>query len=195
MLTLYFSPGMSSLATHIALNEIGVPFEAKRLSFSVKEQRSTEFLKLNLEGKVPVLVVDGRPITEVAATLYYLAKRYPAAKLIPSNLIGEAETISWMSFIASTVHGARARGWPHAISVNKIAEERLGAGPWALGADYSIADIHLFRVYWRFAPLMKAEGAEFPGLDAHVRRMMERSAVKKTVELETALGIDPPPPR
>lgn len=195
MLTLYFSPGMSSLATRIALYETGAPFEAKRLSFADKEQRSPEYLKLNLEGKVPTLVVDGRPITEVAATLYYLAKRYPDAKLLPTDLIGEAEAISWMSFIASTVHGARRRGWPHAIAMNRIAEERLGARPWALGDNYSVADIHLFRVYWRFAPLMAAEGGKFPGLEAHAQRIMQRPAVKKALDDEMALGIDPPPAR
>src|SRR5213082_1984028 len=76
MLTLYFAPGSSSFAVHIALHEIGVPFEARPMSFAGKELRAPGYLALNPEGKVPTLMIDGRPLTEVAAILYYLAKRF-----------------------------------------------------------------------------------------------------------------------
>ena len=66
MLTLYFAPGSSSMAAHIALHEIGVSFEARPLSFRHRENRAPEYLALNPEGKVPTLVVDGKPLTEVA---------------------------------------------------------------------------------------------------------------------------------
>ncbi len=85
MLTLYMSPGSSSMATHIMLHEIGVDFESRWLSFAKREQHAPEYLALNPDGKVPTLVVDGHPLTEVAATLYYLAKRYPAAGLFPAG--------------------------------------------------------------------------------------------------------------
>ena len=52
MLTLYLSPGASSMAVHIALNEIGAPFETRTLSFARKEHRQPEFLAINPEGKV-----------------------------------------------------------------------------------------------------------------------------------------------
>src|SRR5258708_3175121 len=71
MLTLYFAPGTSSFAVHIALHEIGVPFEGKPMSFK-NDLRSPAYLALNAEGKVPTLLVDGRPLTEVAAILHYL---------------------------------------------------------------------------------------------------------------------------
>ena len=69
MLTLYFSPGSSAMATHIALHEIGVPFEAKLVSLAKGEQHSPEYRTINPEGKVPTLLIDGRKLTEVAATL------------------------------------------------------------------------------------------------------------------------------
>jgi len=68
MLTLYFSPGASSMATHIALNEVGASFELKYIPLHQKANRDTGYLGVNPEGKVPTLVVDGRPLTEVAAT-------------------------------------------------------------------------------------------------------------------------------
>ena len=85
MLTLYFAPGTSSMAPHIALHEIGVKFESCPLSFAKGEQRRSSYLSLNAEGKVPTLMIDGRPLTEVAAILYYLARTYPDAGLLPQD--------------------------------------------------------------------------------------------------------------
>src|SRR5579872_2080245 len=108
MLTLYFAPGSSSFAVHIALHEIGVAFEGKPMSFNGSDLRSPDYLKLNPEGKVPTLLVDGRPLTEVAAILLYLARRFPEAALLPADDIeATAQIVSWMSFIASTIHPAR----------------------------------------------------------------------------------------
>ncbi len=191
MLTLYFAPGASSMAVHIALHEIGVPFEAKPMSFKKNDLRSPDFLKLNREGKVPTLLIDGRPLTEVAAILFYLAKHFPDAELLPrDDLEAEAQAISWMSFIASTLHPARRRGLDHARQVYDIADRRLGSG-WALG-DYSIPDIHLFRLYWRLFNSLKPAPGEFPNLDAHYARMIARPAVQKTIEIESAIGYELP---
>jgi glutathione S-transferase len=64
MLTLYLSPGFSSMAPHIALHEIGVDFETRWISLAKREQYSPEYRALNPEGKVPTLLVDGRPLTD-----------------------------------------------------------------------------------------------------------------------------------
>jgi glutathione S-transferase len=192
MLAFYFAPGTSSMAPHIALHEIGVPFEARPLSFAVNEQRELPYRAINAEGKVPALVIDGRPLTEVAAILFYLARRFPEAALLPSNDIeAEAQVVSWMSFIASTVHPARRQGLEHARTIYGIADTRLGAREWAVGS-YSIADIHLFRLYWRFFNSLKPAPGTFPNLDAHYARMMARPAVQKTIEIESKLGYHLP---
>jgi glutathione S-transferase len=191
MLTLYFAPGSSSMAVHIALHEIGVAFEGKPMSFKKNDMRSPEYLALNPEGKVPMLVVDGQPLTEVAAILFYLAKRYPEAGLLPRDDIeADARALSWMSFAASTLHPARRHGLDHAREVWGIADRRLGNG-WALGR-YSIADIHLFRLYWRLANSLKPAPGTFPNLTAHYARMMARPAVQRTIEIETAIGYELP---
>jgi glutathione S-transferase len=191
MLILYFAPGASSFAVHIALHEIGIPFEGRPMSFRKNDMRSPDYLKLNPEGKVPTLIVDGRPLTEVAAILYYLAKRFPDANLLPHDDIeADAQALSWMSFIASTLHPARQRGLEYATEVYGIADRRLGNG-WAL-QDYSIADIHLFRLYWRLFNSLKPAPETFPNLTAHYARMMARPAVQRTIEVETAVGYELP---
>jgi glutathione S-transferase len=191
MLTLYFAPGSSSFAVHIALHEIGVPFEGKPMSFKNNDMRSPDFLGINPEGKVPTLMVDGRRLTEVAAILFYLARRFPEAELLPRDDIeAQAQALSWMSFIASTLHPARPRGLDRVREVYGIADRRLGSG-WALGR-YSIADIHLFRLYWRMANSLKPGPEEFPNLAAHYARMMARPAVQRTIEIESAIGYELP---
>ena len=191
-LTLYLSPGSSSMAVHIALHEIGAPFEAKPMSFEQNDMRSADFLKINPAGKVPTLLINGRPLTEVAGILFYLARRFPDVGLLPhGDIEAEAHVVSWMSFIASTLHLARRQGLDHVREVYGVADRRLGGG-WILGERYSIADIHLFRVYWRMFNSMKPASGEFPSLDAHYARMMARPAVKKTIEVETAVGYELP---
>jgi glutathione S-transferase len=189
-LTLYFVPGASSMATHIALHEIGVAFESRPLSAAKRETREPAFLAINPEGKVPTLVIDGRPLTEVAATLFYLAKRFPEAGLLPAaDVEAEAQAVSWMSFIAATIHPSWARDADQARSVFALADRRLGRGAWAIG-DYSIADIHLFRLWWRFNNAIQPEPSEFPNLSSHYERMMARPAVQRTCAIEAALGYE-----
>ena len=193
MLALYFAPGSSSMAVHIALQEIGAPFEPIPVSFSRQENRAPAYLALNPEGKVPTLLVDGTPLSEVSAILTYLAKRFPEAALLPNNDIqAEAHAYSWMSFIAATLHPARRLGPEHAAKIYAIADQRLGKGPWVL-QDYSIADIHLFRLFWRFNAALKLSPDGFPNLTAHHARMMARPAVRRTCEIEAAIGYELPP--
>lgn len=142
MLTLYFAPGSSSMAPHIALHEIGAPFESRPISLAKGETRTPAYLALNPEGKVPTLLIDGRPLTEVAAILFYLARRFSAAGLLPEgDLEAEArahlvDVVHRRDRASSATPGDRAcpRRVRHRGSA--IGESRVGAG------RYSIADIH-----------------------------------------------------
>jgi len=192
MLTLYFAPGSSSMAPHIALQEVGADFEARPMSFKKNDIRSPEYLRINPAGQVPTLLIDGRVLTEVAGILFYLAKRFPVAKLLPDvDIEAEAQVVSWMSFIASTLHPARQKGIDHARQVYGVADKRLGPR-WVLGERYSIADIHLFRLYWRLFNSQKPQPGTFPNLDPHYARMMARPAVQRTIAAESAVGYELP---
>jgi len=192
MLILYFAPGSSSMAAHIALHEVGAAFEGRPMSFKKDDMHSPDFLKINPAGTVPTLLIDGRVLTEVAGILFYLARSFPEAALLPhGDIEAEAHAVSWMSFIASTLHPARQKGMDHASKVYGIADRRLG-NRWALGEHYSIADIHLFRLYWRLFNSLHPAPGTFPNLDAHYARMMARPAVVRTIAAETAVGYELP---
>ena len=85
------------------------------------------------------------------------------------------------------MHGSRARGPEHVINAFAVANSKLGSRQWAIGR-YSIADIHLFRLFWRFVGSAHPAPETFPKLSAHYERMMARSAVRRTCEIEAAVG-------
>lgn len=186
MLKLYFSPTTSSLSPHIALIEAGAEYELVPRLLSKQETRTPEFLALNPDGKIPMLVTEsGRVITEVAGTLYYIARRFPAAGLWPEgDLEAEADIISWMSWVSSTMHGSWAKGDDFIVKAFEVASAKLGGREWCLGR-YSIADIHLFRVYWRFSQKLNAPKGTFPILEAYHDRMMARPSVRKAMAIES----------
>jgi glutathione S-transferase len=191
MLTLYFAPGSSSMAPHIALYEIGCAFEARPMSFHAKAMREADYLAINPVGQVPTLMIDGRPLTEVAAILYYLAKAHPEAGLLPGDLEGEAQALSWMSYCAATLHPARRSGLEAAMDIWGTADRRFCDREWVVGR-YSVADIHMFRLFWRFNASLKPPADAFPNLLAHHARMMKRPAVIRTIAAESAVGYELP---
>lgn len=193
MLTLFLAPGSSSMAPHIALHEIGTVFEIRPLSFARGQHREPSYLAINPEGKVPVLLVDGRPLTEVAGILFYLGRCFPHAGLLPINdPEAEARIVSWMSFLASTVHPARRKGLAYALDIYRIVEQRLGNQEFVVGSQMSIADIHLFRLFWRLRSSANLAPSELPVLQAYHDRIMERPAVKRTFEIEEKIGYELP---
>jgi glutathione S-transferase len=110
---LYYSPGSCSLAAHVALEEIGEPFELELVP-AVGEGRKTEtpeYREINPKGRVPALRgVPGHSggtegvLTEVVAILLYLARAHPEAGLLPADAAGEARCLEWLSFLSTSVH-------------------------------------------------------------------------------------------
>jgi len=197
-LTLYLAPGASSMAPHIALRQVGAEFAIKHISFARKENRSAEYLAVNPEGKVPTLAIDGRPLTEVAAILFWIARNWPEAHLLPEGgAEAEAQALSWMSFIAATLHPAGRAGTEAGQQAYAEAERRLGTRGFTVGERLSVVDIHLFRLFWRFHPVVDLSRTAFPALWAHHDRMMELPSVIETIRIESGLGYELPvwPPR
>ena len=106
MLTLYFTPGACSLAAHIVLEESGEAYTPREVDFAHNEQRSEAYLKINPQGRVPVLGLDnGQPLAENTAILPYLGKRFG---LWPTDPLTEAKALSLIGFFAASVHPAHA---------------------------------------------------------------------------------------
>ena len=83
MFRLYYAPGTCALATHIALEEAGAPYEAVPVDFGSQAQRSPEYLAINPKGRVPALVTESGTLTETPGLLLFVAQRFPKAELAP----------------------------------------------------------------------------------------------------------------
>src|SRR6516164_7634103 len=102
MFKLYYARGTCALATHIALEEAGAPYEAVLVDFGFQSQRRLEYLAVNPKGRVPALVTDSGTLTETPALLCFVAQRFPAPNLPPSPIRSP-----WRRFRSSTAIFAR----------------------------------------------------------------------------------------
>jgi len=200
---LYYTPGACSLADHIALEWIGKPFVAQRVSKQARYE--ADYLAINPAGAVPALEHDGWILTQNAAILHYLADLYPEAKLggdgTPKS---RAEVGRWLAFVNSDVHpafkpffgAADFLGEPALIQKAKDeAAKRLRtllerADQQLAGRDYiagerSIADPYLF-VMLRWAHGVKIDLTGLDNLKAYYRRMRGDAGVARALEAEEA---------
>ena len=107
--TLYFSPGACSLAPHIVLEEIGLPFELSHSSTSDGSTHTPEYLRMNPKGRVPVLVTGNSVLTEAPAILLHLAISNPDQKLLSGIPDGLVRSIEWFNWLSGTVHAVAIR--------------------------------------------------------------------------------------
>ncbi|MBB4184932.1 glutathione S-transferase [Sinorhizobium terangae] len=201
MLKLFYAPGTCSLASHIALEEAGAAYEARRVDFAKAEQTTPEYLAINPKGRVPALVTDRGILTETPAILAYVAQSFPEKRLAPLDDPFEfARLQSFLSYLCSTVHVAHAharRGprWaddPAAHEAMKakvpqnmgdcfaLIESKMFAGPFVMGENYTIADPYLFTI----ANWLEGDGVDpgrFPKVLDHRNRMVARPAVAKVL--------------
>ena len=89
MIQLHYWPGNASMTPHMLLEELGVPFELKRVARDVGAHKQPEYLQLNPNGLIPVLVDGDLVLYETAAICLHLVDTHPAAGLAPS--VGTAE--------------------------------------------------------------------------------------------------------
>ena len=96
-ITYYYAPMSTAVRTTWAIEELGVPCERVKVDFQKKETKTEAFLKLNPNGLVPLLIVDGTPIFESTAILLYLGETYGVDKgLYPAPGLKRAETLKWV---------------------------------------------------------------------------------------------------
>ena len=110
MLTLHTAPGSCSRASHIALEEAGLDYQARFVDFAKADQRQPDFLAINPKGRVPALVTDRGVLTEGPAILAYVAGLAPQARLAPTDPFDFARMQAFNLYLASTIHVAHAHG-------------------------------------------------------------------------------------
>ena len=196
-LTLCYAPQTCATVPLITLTEAGADFEVMNLNSRNGQLRSPEFLRLNPKHKVPVLIIDGHPLTENLAIQVWIARHFPAAKLLPADPMLEIRALSLMSFFGSGIHphltpNARPENYcdlpGSAESVKRVAqkllledfavvEELLAGGEWFFD-HFTAPDAYFF---WclRRAISFGIDMSRFKNCMAHLTHMRARLSVQK----------------
>jgi len=204
-LQLYYTPVACSMVPYINLTEAGADFEVMPLNFSKGEHMSPEYLRLNPKHRVPVLMIDGEPLTENVAINLWIARTFPQAKLLPIDPKQEIRAISLMAWCASGIHPALT---PNALpkrfcdapdseeSVKQCAQKLLAehfgiadsllAGREWFFDHYTAPDAYFFWTFLRALrfDLKYLDLSKFQNCHAHLNRMKQRASVQKLLAFE-----------
>jgi glutathione S-transferase len=202
MIELYTAPTPNGHKASIMLEEIGWPYEVVPVNLMKGEQRKSEYLAINPNGRIPTIIDRGNDdfvVFESGAILVYLAER--SGKLLPTGEKARSTVLQWLMFQMGGLGPmmGQANVWfryyeeeiPPAIQryqgesrrLLEVLDRRLADHEYLAG-DYSIADVAM----WPWARTYKWSGVSIDGLE-HLRRWIdairERPAVRRGIAVPT----------
>jgi glutathione S-transferase len=205
-LQLHYFPGNASMAPHMLLEELGVPFELKLVDRTRDAHKSPEYLKLNPNGQIPVLVDGDLVLYEAAAICLHLADTHPHAGFAPAlGSIERAHFYKWLMWLTNTLQATlmawhypdRRADTPDAVAqVKARAEASIGGmldqldaelarhgQPWLLGERFTALDPYaLMLCRWTRAFARPARG--LPQLGPYLGRVLARPTVQRVFARE-----------
>jgi len=208
MITLHYHPSNASMAPHMLLRELGVPFELALVDRAQGAHKAPAYLKLNPNGLIPVLVDGDLVLYETAAIVLHLVDTHPEAGLAPALGTAErAQFYKWLVWLSATLQAqmplyfysdryvapgntagaaevkARAEATIAAL-VDQIEAQLAGhCGPWFLGERYSALDAYALMLT-RWTRGMARPARTLPAIGAWQQRMLARPAVQATYGAE-----------
>jgi glutathione S-transferase len=202
------------MVPHILLEEIGVPYERVLVDRSVDAHKSPDFLRLNPNGLLPVLVEGDLVLYETAAIALHLCDTQPHAQLAPAvGTVDRAHFYRWMAWLTNTLQATLiAYFYPErwvdagnaagAAEVKRHAQQRVGSlidqldahvashgGPWFAGERYTALDAYVFTLCRWTRNFSAAPARDRVHLGPYLARMLERPAVQRVFAAEQ---ITPP---
>ena len=208
MIQLHYFPGNASMTPHLLLEELGVPFELKLVDRANQAHKSPEFLQLNPNGLIPVLVDGDLVLYETAAIVLHLCDTHPAAQLAPA--VGStlrAQFYKWLVWMAASLQSqmpiffytdryvapGNAGG---ASEVQAAIETRIATlvdqidahlaahgGPWMLGERFSALDPYAFMLC-RWTRGMRRPARTLQHVAPFLARVLERPATQRVLVTE-----------
>jgi glutathione S-transferase len=211
---LYFAPGACSFVPHVALELVkaatGEDFEPRLVKLHKGEHKAPEYLALNPNGQVPVLIVEGKPLTQIVAICDFIDRRYPQTGLLPTDPWARAQALSQLAWMNNSVHptfthvfrpgdftadetaqadvkrfaAAKYRGL-----LERIQEWSKKAAPFWFGARPSFHDAYAFTLL-RWGGIAGIDPKSLPAYCAYIERVMQHPAVaaalaRERVQLDT----------
>lgn len=205
---LFYYPSNASMAPHIVLEEIGRPFALTLVDRTQDQHKSADYLRLNPNGLIPVLVDGDMVLYETAAICLHLADTHLESGMAPGLATPErAQFYKWLMWLTNTLQAALIvyfypERWvdaDNALGASQVkahAESKIGIlldqlesqlessdGPWLLGAQYTILDPYAFMLC-RWTRGFKKPARAWPLLGQYLQRMLARPAVQRAIKTE-----------
>lgn len=197
---LYYSPGACSMAPHIVLDELDLPYTPVEVDLKTHKLVKTgeDYYQINPKGYVPAIQLDdGSVLTEVAAILQYLGDRKPEAGLLAApGTMERYRTVEWLTFISSELHKGFGPLWNPAMpeAGKQLAIERLkqrfalldkhlADKEFLMGPKFTVADAYAYTIVsWSY--YHKLDLGAYRQLQAYLRRIAARPSVRATAHAE-----------
>jgi GSH-dependent disulfide-bond oxidoreductase len=205
-LQLYSLPTPNGVKVSIMLEETGLPYEAHKIDFARKGQRTTEYLSLNPNGKIPAIIdpngPDGRPLAlyESGAILLYLAEK--TGQFMPNDAQAQWHVRQWLMWQVGNVGPMFGQvGYFHKFEGREVEDKRpldhyateasrllgildshLQGRQWIVGDAFSIADIALIGMIRNLVEFYKAGELVDYNARKNVRAWLSRALARPAVQ-------------
>ena len=209
MIYLHYYPSTAAMVPHIVLEEIGVPYQRVLVDRLQNAHKAPDYLRLNPNGLIPVLVDGDLVLYETAAICLHLSDTHPQAGLVPPvGTAARAHFYKWLMWLTNTLQATlityfypersvvpgNAAG---AAEVKAQAELRVGGlldqldaelarhgGPWFAGEQYSALDAYAFTLCRWTRNFQSPAARTRPHLGPYLQRMLARPAVQRVFAAE-----------
>jgi glutathione S-transferase len=198
-LKLFYKAGACSLASHIALQESGLPFEIEAVNLQTKVTASgADFMQINPKGYVPALQLDsGEVLTEGPAIMQYIADQAPEKHLAPlADAMERYRLQSWLTFIGTELHKScsplfnpsASSDWKAGAKANldrrlAYVAQHIDDKQFLLGNEFSIGDAYLYTVL-SWLKHLDVDLGKWPALIAYQARVGARAGVQAALKAE-----------
>ena len=206
MLQLHYHPSNASMAPHLLLEELGAPFELKLVDRAQRAHKAPDYLALNPNGLIPVLVDGDLVLYEAAAICLHLADTHPQAGLAPApGTPQRAHFYKWLVWLTNTLQATLIvyfypERWADSagavVQVKAHAEAKVGlmldqldaelarhGEPWLLGPAFSAVDAHALMLC-RWTRGFARPARDLPHLGPYLQRVLARPATRRVFERE-----------
>lgn len=214
MIHLHYFPSTAAMVPHIVLEEIGAPYQRVLVDRLQNAHKAPDYLKLNPNGLIPVLVDADLVLYETAAICLHLCDTYPQAGLAPP--LGTAERAhfyKWLMWLTNTLQttlityfyperSVLPGNTAGAAEVKAQAEAKIGGllnqldaelaghgGPWFAGQAYSALDAYVFTLCRWTRNFSSPAARTRPHLGPYLQRMLARPALQRVFAAE---ALTPP---
>ena len=203
MMQLHYFPGNASLTPHLLFEELGVAVELNLVDRANQAHKSPDYLKLNPNGLIPVLVDGDLVLYETAAIVLHLCDSHPQAGLAPALGTAErAQFYKWLVWLSASLQSqmpiyfysdryVASGNSTGAAEVKALTEERIEnlidqieaqlashGGPWFLGQRFSALDPYVLMLC-RWTRGARRPARTLPHIGPYLQRVLERPAVQR----------------